>query len=212
MNEEEYDEDLHFRCKKCKSICEKIINERTNKPYTICENCRIKCGSKNKKNKNEVEEEPPDVPIWKQKLFNMNTNKKAININLEDNDIETESEDNAKSDENDDKPKTLDGELMAGSVENIDDIKKDISTLSLNDKVKYIIDLLTEGDKNKLSKQNYIVELLEIILSKLKDNRNEINDNNGDDTLEEINKSLRTINKEIDKINKDIREIKSSIM
>ena len=212
MNEEEYDENVYFKCKKCKSICEKTINERTNKFYTICENCRAKCGSKSKKNKEE--EEPPEVPIWKQKLFNIKPDKqKPININLEDNDIETESEDNDKSDENDDdKPNTINGELMAGSVENIDDIKKNITTLSLNDKVKYIIDLLTEADKTKLSKQNYIVELLDTILSKLKDNRNEINDNNGDDTLKEINSSLKSINKEIDKIKRDMNDIKSSII
>jgi hypothetical protein len=161
MNEEEYNEDEYFKCKKCKTICEKIINERTNKPFTICENCRAKCGSWNKKNN--------EPPIWKQKLFNMNNNKKAININFEDVDVETETEQTEETeniDENYDEPKSINGELMAGMVmvENVDDdikkdistfslnvdddIKKDISTFSLNDKVKYIIDLL-ETTNNK---------------------------------------------------------------
>ena len=149
MNEEEYDENVYFKCKKCKSICEKVLNERTNKPFTICENCRAKCGSWNKKNKDQEEYEPP---IWKQKLFNMNNNKKAININFEDVDVETETEQTEETeniDENYDEPKSINGELIAGMVENVDDdIKKDISTFSLNDKVKYIIDLL-ETTNNK---------------------------------------------------------------
>ena len=78
MNEE-YDEDEYFKCKKCKSICEIIINERTNKPFTICENCRIKCGSKNKKNKNEVEkEQEQEMPEWKNYLISMMIKKRLI--------------------------------------------------------------------------------------------------------------------------------------
>ena len=144
MDEEEYDEDEYFKCKKCKLICEKIINERTNKPFTTCENCRAKCGSKNKKNKEE-EYEPP---LWKQRLFNTNTNKKAVNINFEDVDVETETEQTEENENIDDETKTINGELMAGMVENVEDIKKDISTFSLNDKMKYIIDLL-ETTNNK---------------------------------------------------------------
>ena len=50
------------------------------------------------------------------------SNNTTKSDNLSDNDIETESEDYDTSNENDDRPNTINGELMAGSVEHIDDI------------------------------------------------------------------------------------------
>ena len=47
---------------------------------------------------------------------------------------------------------------MVGSVKNIDDIEKNTSTLSLNYKVKYIIDLLTDAKKSKLSKEKILLD------------------------------------------------------
>ena len=52
MSDNEFDEEYTFKCGKCKNISDIIINEKTNKPYILCVNCRSKCGSKNhKKNK-----------------------------------------------------------------------------------------------------------------------------------------------------------------
>ena len=42
--DEEFDEEHEIKCAKCNEISEKNINQRTNKPYTICENCRSICG------------------------------------------------------------------------------------------------------------------------------------------------------------------------
>ena len=132
-------EEEYLTCKKCKSKCEKVLNEKTNKPYTLCEKCRSKCGSKGEKSKQAEE-----LPDWK--IFNIEDNNKnvkpneqATNSNLENNDIATDSEENDNSvteniDEHVDKPKIIKGELMVGSVKNIDDIEKNISTLSLNDR------------------------------------------------------------------------------
>ena len=97
---------------------------------------------------------------------------------------------------------------MVGNVKNIDGIEKNISTLSLNDKVKYIIDLLNNAETSKVSNAKFIIGLLETILSKLKDDGNANNNN----SLNEINKSVKSIHKELEKINIDMREIKSSIM
>ena len=197
MLDEEYDKEYYIKCKKCKSIAEKIINNRTDKPYTICENCRLKCGGKNKKDEEEQEQETPE---WK-KLFNISDDKKA----------ETNSE---RTDEND-MSDMGNGELMAGSVENVENVKIILSTLSLNDKIKYIIDLLTDEAKKRLSKEDYIIELINTILMKMKENNNSINndnDNDNDNSYQEIIKSLNSINKTIDKINNDIKDLKMSIM
>lgn len=199
MDEEEYDEDEYFKCRKCKLICQKIMNERTNKPFTTCENCRAKCGSKNKKNKEETEDEPP---LWKQKLFNMNTNKKAININFEDVDVETETEQTEEPeniDENDDEQKTINGQLMAGMVENIDDIKKNISSLSLNDKMKYIIDLL-ETSNNKGQKATTTDDKNEKIYDMLYEMK------------ATINKDVIDIKNELKAMKQNIIDIKNNII
>ena len=79
---------------------------------------------------------------------NVKSKEEAVNFNLDENDIDTESEQNDNSvneniDEHVDKPNIINGELMVGSVTNIDDIENNISTLSLNDKVKDIINLFT---------------------------------------------------------------------
>jgi len=196
MDEEEYDEDEYFKCRKCKLICEKIINEKTNKPYTLCGNCRAKCGSKNKKNKEENEDEPP---LWKQKLFNMTTNKKENHINLEDVDVETETEQTENNDENDDEPKTINGQLMAGMVENIDDIKKNISSLSLNDKMKYIIDLL-ETSNNKGQKATTTDDKNEKIYDMLYEMK------------ATINKDVIDIKNELKAMKQNIIDIKNNII
>ena len=63
---DDYEEEEYFKCKKCQSKCEKVINEKTNKPYTLCDKCRSKCGSKSKKDKGADEPEPPE---WKKIYF-----------------------------------------------------------------------------------------------------------------------------------------------
>ena len=107
------------------------------------------------------------------------------------------------------------GELMAGSVENVENIKIILSTLILNDKITDIIDTLTDEAKKRLSKEDYIIELINTILMKMKENNNSINndnDNDNDNSYQEIIKSLNSINKTIDKINNDIKDLKMSIM
>ena len=55
-------------------------------------------------------------------------------------------------------------------VDNVDNIKKDLTTLTLNDKIKYIIDLL-ENPINRTESirinNDDIIDMLDIILSKL---------------------------------------------
>ena len=103
--------------------------------------------------------------VFKIKVDNKNVKSKeeAVLFNLDENDIETESEENDNSvneniEENVNKPNIINGELMVGSVKNIDDVEKNISTLSLNDKVKYIIDLLNNAQTSKVSKGKILLD------------------------------------------------------
>ena len=213
-NEEDFDDDEYFKCKKCKKTAEKIINERTNKLYTICENCRSKCGNKNNKTIAKLNEELPDrpeIPEWKKLLFgkkpnnNIDNNNVMTNINLEEHDISTDSE-------NDDiKHKTINGEMIAGRVNHIESNVKNITTLSLNDKVKHIIDLLSNN--TKISKEDDIMDLLDKILLKVINSNNEQNNNNNDNQLlNEMSITLKSLKDEVNKLNSDIREIRNSIM
>ena len=52
MSSDSGEEGEYINCKKCKLRYEKIINERTNKPYTLCEICHSKCRSKTNKKMN----------------------------------------------------------------------------------------------------------------------------------------------------------------
>ena len=204
---EEFDEYYEIKCAKCNEISERIINPKTEKPYTICENCRSICGKRggqkikitkkddNNKCKNE----------WKQIIFGAKQESKTTNstiYNISENDIETDNENSEKSvndDEQNEKSNVFStGDLIVGRVENVDNIKKDLTALSLNDKVDYIIDLLTKN---------------------IAPNDNSINDENNDkiydviyDGFNKIAVQLKTLNETINKTNNDIQRMKSAII
>ena len=205
---EEFDEEYEIKCAKCKEICEKIINQRTNKPYTICENCRSICGKRGgekvKVTKTKKDNKDDKGNDWKNIIFGAKQESKITNstiYSISENDIETDEENSEKSinDDNDNDNDNVfsTGELIIGRVENVDNIKKDFTTLSLNEKVEYIIDLLETRNKAK--------------------NDNSINDNNKNDDViyEGFNKivdKLKTLNEAIDKMNNDIQRMKTAII
>lgn len=206
---EEFDDEYEIKCTKCKKISEKTINQRTNKPYTICENCRLICGKRGGEKVKITETKKDNIDDkgneWKKILFGAKQESKTKNStiynSISENDIETDEENSEKSINNDndnDKSNVFSsGELIVGKVENVDNIKKDLTTLSLNDKVEYIIDLLETRNKAK--------------------NDNSINDNNKNDDViyEGFNKivdKLKTLNEAVDKMNNDIQKMKTAII
>jgi len=209
---EEFDEEYEIKCIKCKEISEKIINPRTNKPYTICENCRSICGKRGgekikitKAKKDNIDDKGNE---WKKILFGAKQENKTTNstiYSISENDIETDEENSEKSVNNDndndnDKSNVFPtGELIVGMVENVDNIKKDLTALSLNEKVEYIIDLLET--RNKAKNDNSI--------------NDKINDKIDDVIYEGFNKivdKLKTLNEAIDKMNNDIQRMKTAII
>ena len=116
-------------------------------------------------------------------------------------DTETEQTEENENDENEGEPTTINGELMAGGVENVDDIKKNLSTLSLNDKVKYIIDLLETSNSKKTTTTT--------------DETNEKNEKIYDllyEMKETINKDFKDINNDIKAMKQNIIDIKKNII
>ena len=210
----EYDEQII--CKKCKTKTEIIINERTDKPYTLCEGCRMRCGSKKKSPVDEDKDK--DMPKWKQIIFKKkkqhDENKTTFNVNLYENEPQTDEENSSNGNKNDET--SINGEMIAGRVDNTDDVKMNLTTLTLNDKIKYIIDLLENRNINKKEtitfNNNDIVNMLDMIVSTLKEMKNEVHITDNDETITTINKSLNDITKAIDKINKDIKGIKEYMM
>jgi len=145
----EYDEDNEIKCIKCKEISEKLINQRTFKPYTTCEKCRSMCGKRGDKVKTAKTNKNDE---WKQIIFKDKDKETATAIyNIYENDIKTDDENSEATDETNNND-NIKGELTAGRVENVDNDneKKNLTTLSLNEKVEYIIDLLETRNKAKL--------------------------------------------------------------
>ena len=84
-------------------------------------------------------------------------------------------------------------------VENVDNIKRNLTTLSLNEKVEYIIDL--SETRNQAKNDNLI--------------NDKINDKIDDVIYEGFNKivdKLKTLTEAIDKINIDIQRMKTAII
>ena len=217
MSDSEFDEQYEIICKKCKKKSDIIINERTNKPYTLCEGCRMKCGSK-KKSPVDDDEDFEDMPKWKQIIFKkkkqQDENKTTFNVNLYENEPQTDDDNSSNANKNTET--SINGEMIAGRVDNSDDVKMNLTSLTLNDKIKYIIDLLENKNINKkeTTKVNNddIVNMLDIILSNLKEMKYDTYNTDNDETITTINKSLNDITKAIDKINKDIKGIKEYMM
>ena len=90
--------------------------------------------------------------------------------------------------------KTINGEMIAGRVDNADDVKQNLTSLTLNDSIKYIIDLLENKHINKKETTKYtnddIVDMIDMILSKLKEMKNDTYNTDNDEAITTINKSL----------------------
>ena len=63
-----------------------------------------------------------------------------LNVNLYQNEPQTDDTPSCNDNNNDDK--TINGDMIAGRVDNADDVKKNLTSLTSNDNIKYIIDLL----------------------------------------------------------------------
>ena len=203
----EFDENYEIKCARCNEISETIINSKTDKPYTICENCRSICGKRGGRKIKINKKEDKGQNEWKHIIFGSKQDGKTTNsaiYNISENDIETDNENSEKSvndDEQNEKSNVYvvsNGELIAGRVENVDNIKKDLTTLSLNDKVDYIIDLLTKN---------------------IATNDNSINDENNDkiydviyDGFNKVVARLTTLTESINKTNNDIQRMKIAII
>ena len=161
MDDEEYDDDYNIICRQCKKTAEKVINPKTMKPYIFCEKCRENCGKRgNKKNKakeeaeKQMKDEEEEAEDWKQIIFKDKDKVKTKSlINVFEDDVKTE-ENSEQATEDTNNNDNINGEIIAGRVENVDNIRKDLTTLSLNEKVEYIIDFLENEAVNKNNKRN----------------------------------------------------------
>ena len=204
MDEAEDDEEYESICRQCKKKAEKVMNPKTMKPYIYCEKCRENCGKRgNKKNKAKEEaekqmkeeEEEEEIEDWKQIIFKDKDKvktKSLINV-FEDDDIKTE-ENSEQATEDTNNNDNINGEIIAGRVENVDNIRKDLTTLSLNEKVEYIIDFLENEAVNK------------------NNNKNNSLSRHSNDKIDMIYETFNNMNEAINEINNNLKQMKISIL
>ena len=108
--------------------------------------------------------------IW-EKSKQIEEQSKILNVNLYQNEPQTDDTNSCNDNNNDDK--NINGDMIAGRVDNAVDVKKNLTSLTSNDKIKYVFDLLENKHINKKDTTKYydddIVDMIDMIFSKLKE-------------------------------------------